>query len=185
MGTFPGLAIFSAVLAFNFMGDSLRDFFDPRRRASRGSAREPAARGRRPARAPTYEREPLDRVDGIGYTVEPSEVFGIAGESGSGKTMSVLALMGLLPPGARRRRARAFRGARSAAAARARAAAAERPRAVDGVPGPDDLPPPDALDRHADDRARAPSPPARAARRRRRARSRCSRGTDPGPGGAR
>lgn len=29
IGTFPGLAIFSAVLAFNFLGDSLRDFFDP------------------------------------------------------------------------------------------------------------------------------------------------------------
>ena len=38
-------------------------------------------------------------VDGIDYRVEPGEVFGIAGESGSGKTMSVLALMGLLPPG--------------------------------------------------------------------------------------
>ncbi|RDI75897.1 ABC-type dipeptide/oligopeptide/nickel transport system permease component [Gaiella occulta] len=30
MGTFPGLAIFTAVLAFNFLGDSLRDVFDPR-----------------------------------------------------------------------------------------------------------------------------------------------------------
>jgi len=30
IGTFPGLAIFTAVLAFNFLGDSLRDFFDPR-----------------------------------------------------------------------------------------------------------------------------------------------------------
>ena len=30
MGTFPGLAIFTAVLAFNFLGDSLRDMFDPR-----------------------------------------------------------------------------------------------------------------------------------------------------------
>jgi peptide/nickel transport system permease protein len=30
IGTFPGLAIFSAVLAFNFLGDSLRDVFDPR-----------------------------------------------------------------------------------------------------------------------------------------------------------
>ncbi len=29
IGTFPGLAIFTAVLAFNFIGDSLRDFFDP------------------------------------------------------------------------------------------------------------------------------------------------------------
>jgi peptide/nickel transport system permease protein len=29
MGTFPGLAIFTAVLAFNFLGDSLRDQLDP------------------------------------------------------------------------------------------------------------------------------------------------------------
>ena len=30
IGTFPGLAIFTVVLAFNFIGDSLRDLFDPR-----------------------------------------------------------------------------------------------------------------------------------------------------------
>ncbi len=30
MGTFPGLAIFTVVLAFNLLGDSLRDVFDPR-----------------------------------------------------------------------------------------------------------------------------------------------------------
>jgi peptide/nickel transport system permease protein len=29
IGTFPGLAIFTAVVAFNFLGDSLRDLFDP------------------------------------------------------------------------------------------------------------------------------------------------------------
>jgi peptide/nickel transport system ATP-binding protein len=43
---------------------------------------------------------PATVVDGIDYSIEPGEVFGIAGESGSGKTMSVLALMGLLPQGA-------------------------------------------------------------------------------------
>jgi len=36
-------------------------------------------------------------VDGVDYEVRPSEVFGIAGESGSGKTVSMLALLGLLP----------------------------------------------------------------------------------------
>jgi peptide/nickel transport system permease protein len=36
MGTFPGLAIFTVVLAFNFIGDSLRDVFDPRTERRRG-----------------------------------------------------------------------------------------------------------------------------------------------------
>ena len=40
-------------------------------------------------------------VDGVDYEVEAGQVFGIAGESGSGKTISVLALLGLLPDGAR------------------------------------------------------------------------------------
>ncbi|TML89860.1 MAG: ABC transporter ATP-binding protein [Actinobacteria bacterium] len=39
-------------------------------------------------------------VDGVDYAVEPGEVFGVAGESGSGKTISMLALLGLLPDGA-------------------------------------------------------------------------------------
>jgi oligopeptide/dipeptide ABC transporter ATP-binding protein len=39
-------------------------------------------------------------VDGVDYRVEPAQVFGVAGESGSGKTVSMLALLGLLPTGA-------------------------------------------------------------------------------------
>jgi peptide/nickel transport system permease protein len=35
LGLFPGLAILSIVLAFNFIGDSLRDRFDPRMRTQR------------------------------------------------------------------------------------------------------------------------------------------------------
>src|SRR6476619_1460857 len=42
----------------------------------------------------------LTVVDGVDYRVEQGEVFGVAGESGSGKTMSMLALLGLLPDGA-------------------------------------------------------------------------------------
>ena len=38
IGTFPGLAIFTAVLAFNFLGDSLRDVFDPRTSRREASA---------------------------------------------------------------------------------------------------------------------------------------------------
>jgi len=43
----------------------------------------------------------LTIVDGVDYRVEPGEVYGVAGESGSGKTVSMLALLGLLPEGAR------------------------------------------------------------------------------------
>ena len=38
-------------------------------------------------------------VDGVDYRVQQAQVFGVAGESGSGKTISMLALLGLLPPG--------------------------------------------------------------------------------------
>ena len=38
-------------------------------------------------------------VDGVDYQVEAAQVFGVAGESGSGKTISMLALLGLLPQG--------------------------------------------------------------------------------------
>ena len=40
-------------------------------------------------------------VDDLSLTVNAGEVVGIAGESGSGKTMTALSLFGLLPPGAR------------------------------------------------------------------------------------
>ncbi len=40
IGTFPGLAIFSVVLAFNFLGDSLRDVLDPQSSWRAGSGEE-------------------------------------------------------------------------------------------------------------------------------------------------
>jgi oligopeptide/dipeptide ABC transporter ATP-binding protein len=39
-------------------------------------------------------------VDGVDFTVEEGQVYGVAGESGSGKTMSALAVLRLLPGGA-------------------------------------------------------------------------------------
>ena len=39
-------------------------------------------------------------VDGASLSIEAGQVFGIAGESGSGKSMTALAVMGLLPQGA-------------------------------------------------------------------------------------
>ena len=43
---------------------------------------------------------PITIVDDIDFAVEPGEIFGVAGESGSGKTMTTLALLRLLPRGA-------------------------------------------------------------------------------------
>ena len=40
-------------------------------------------------------------VDGLSFTVDAGQVTGLAGESGSGKTITALSLFGLLPPGAR------------------------------------------------------------------------------------
>ncbi|MBA3245461.1 MAG: ABC transporter ATP-binding protein [Actinobacteria bacterium] len=46
------------------------------------------------------DRGEVTIVDGVDYAVEEGQVFGVAGESGSGKTISVLALLQLLPRGA-------------------------------------------------------------------------------------
>ena len=42
-------------------------------------------------------------VNEVSFALNEGETLGIVGESGSGKTMLSLALMGLAPPGARRK----------------------------------------------------------------------------------
>ena len=62
---------------------------------------EPAPRSREPHHRPAHF--PGDRagaVDGISFSVGQGEILGIAGESGSGKTLTALSLLGLLPMGA-------------------------------------------------------------------------------------
>ncbi|MGW0810575.1 dipeptide/oligopeptide/nickel ABC transporter permease/ATP-binding protein [Nonomuraea sp. NPDC002799] len=45
--------------------------------------------------------EGVDIVDGIGFEVRPGEVLGLVGESGCGKSLTALTIMGLQPAGAR------------------------------------------------------------------------------------
>src|SRR5258705_12289414 len=42
----------------------------------------------------------LHAVQGVGFDLDAGERFGLVGESGCGKTTSMLAMMGLLPPNA-------------------------------------------------------------------------------------
>jgi peptide/nickel transport system ATP-binding protein len=44
--------------------------------------------------------DPVHAVQGVSFTLDPGERFGLVGESGCGKTTTILALMGLLPPNA-------------------------------------------------------------------------------------
>ena len=108
LGIVPGMAMFLCVLGFNLLGDGLRDFFDPH------LGTEPGGRGGRmrcPA-APTLQIEALTLEHagrrGIGRITErvslevwPREIVGLIGRSGSGKTMTALAVLGLTPRGMR------------------------------------------------------------------------------------
>ena len=86
-------------------------------------------------------------VDGVDYEVQPAEVFGIAGESGSGKTVSMLALLGLLPEGSSVEGTARFGDDDLIAMPRRRLAEHLGPRHRDGLPGSVHVAAPDALGR--------------------------------------
>ncbi|MFJ3403024.1 dipeptide ABC transporter ATP-binding protein [Promicromonospora sp. NPDC090134] len=115
----PGVAIAVAVLGFNLLGDGLRDVLDPRL-ANTGPPAEHVAVDAGPGAAPGVRPEPDDAaaqpsLDLRGLTVRTGsgrallsdlslrvaagERVGLIGESGSGKTMTALAALGLLPDG--------------------------------------------------------------------------------------
>src|SRR5262249_28615157 len=52
IGTFPGLALFTVGVAFNFLGDTPRGGFDPRTRLPQGSEGNAVGPPRRPAPCP-------------------------------------------------------------------------------------------------------------------------------------
>lgn len=115
----PGAAIAITILAFGAVGDSVRDamteaWVSPsavtrtrKSRATVGAAHVAASadallsvRGLSVAFA--SEREGSVRVvDDIGFDIRRGEAVGLVGESGCGKTMSAMSILGLLPGTAR------------------------------------------------------------------------------------
>jgi peptide/nickel transport system ATP-binding protein/peptide/nickel transport system permease protein len=118
-----GLAVILTVLAFNQLGDALRDalagpgrssLLAPARNAVAQAARRAAGAGgaaheEQPAAGGTplvvedvsvtapHGGGPVTLVDQVSLTVAKGETVGIVGESGCGKSMTALAILGLLP----------------------------------------------------------------------------------------
>ena len=114
----PGAMIFVIVMSVNLLGDGVRDALDPRLRS--GALSRPAAATRVERRdvpeagdgAALLDVEGLrtefrigprvyEAAGGVSFTVAPGECLGIIGESGSGKSVTALSLLGLVasPPG--------------------------------------------------------------------------------------
>ena len=80
-------------------------------------------------------------ADGVSLTVAEGEVLGIVGESGAGKSLTMLAVMGLVPfPGRVTADRLTLQGRDLIRLVRARAARARRQGHGDDLPGPDGEP---------------------------------------------
>ena len=140
----PGLAIVLTVLGLNLMGDGLRDLLDPPRCAG-GRGREPARD--RGACSLAHPR-PADPARGVDGRSGPARSLGVIGESGSGKSMTALSVMGLLPAGSASRPGAS--GSTATDLLRARRGGdvrGPRPRDRHDLPGADDGAEPAADDR--------------------------------------
>ncbi|HEX7196119.1 MAG TPA: dipeptide/oligopeptide/nickel ABC transporter permease/ATP-binding protein, partial [Candidatus Limnocylindria bacterium] len=119
----PGLAIVWVVLATTLLGTALEDALNPR--LKRHHLEAPGTDVARDRVAPALDAPPiadastpilrvrdlsiefdgpggpLRAVDGVGFDLHRGETLGLVGESGCGKTTTVLGILRLLPPGGR------------------------------------------------------------------------------------
>ncbi len=114
----PGMMILVIVMAINLLGDGVRDALDPRLKSGALNRPLPAtlvAQDRTPVPAHAdgiltltdlqtqfHVKDRIYRaVGGVSLNVRPGEALGIIGESGSGKSVTALSVMGLVasPPG--------------------------------------------------------------------------------------
>lgn len=113
----PGVMILLIVMSVNLLGDGIRDALDPRLRSG-ALARPMAATRVERASTPEPSAEGLLRIDAletqfhvgpriykavnkVSLDLKPGECLGLIGESGSGKSVTALSVMGLVasPPG--------------------------------------------------------------------------------------
>ncbi|WP_045211351.1 dipeptide/oligopeptide/nickel ABC transporter permease/ATP-binding protein [Desulfonatronovibrio magnus] len=119
VATIPGLVIFILVMSINLLGDGIRDMLDPRLKS--GALQKPAFRTRVAPEAKTAfagEQQGLidvqklrtefhigqelhKAVNAPSFHIKPGECLGIIGESGSGKSVTAMSILGLVasPPG--------------------------------------------------------------------------------------
>ncbi|MFB9151409.1 dipeptide/oligopeptide/nickel ABC transporter permease/ATP-binding protein [Roseovarius ramblicola] len=113
----PGIMIFLIVMSINLLGDGVRDALDPRLRSGALSRPLPTTLVDRKGEVPPATDDLLAiqelatqfhvgkriyrAVDGVSLAVKPGECLGVIGESGSGKSVTALSVMGLVasPPG--------------------------------------------------------------------------------------